>query len=89
MVITIAKRKYFVAKKVGIIWLHKLHLHPKMNVMVNASGTSPHFGTNSFLLHQFMYNAFFFFFQMGDHEELLLKDGLYAKLNKIQADILT
>ncbi|KAK7395784.1 hypothetical protein VNO78_16354 [Psophocarpus tetragonolobus] len=27
--------------------------------------------------------------EMGDHEELLLKDGLYAKLNKIQADILT
>ncbi|KAK7339575.1 hypothetical protein VNO77_20252 [Canavalia gladiata] len=27
--------------------------------------------------------------EMGNHEELLLKDGLYAKLNKIQADILT
>jgi len=26
---------------------------------------------------------------MGDHEELMLKDGLYAKLNKLQADILT
>ncbi|KAK7373274.1 hypothetical protein VNO80_06674 [Phaseolus coccineus] len=25
--------------------------------------------------------------EMGDHEELMLKDGLYAKLNKIQADI--
>ncbi|XP_020236724.1 ABC transporter B family member 26, chloroplastic isoform X9 [Cajanus cajan] len=27
--------------------------------------------------------------EKGDHEELLLRDGLYAKLNKIQADILT
>ncbi|BAT84648.1 hypothetical protein VIGAN_04207600 [Vigna angularis var. angularis] len=27
--------------------------------------------------------------EMGDHEELMLKDGLYAKLNKIQANILT
>jgi len=26
---------------------------------------------------------------MGDHEELMLKDGLYARLNKIQADIMT
>ncbi|KAK7260683.1 hypothetical protein RIF29_26934 [Crotalaria pallida] len=27
--------------------------------------------------------------EMGNHEELLLKDGLYAKLNRIQSDILT
>lgn len=27
--------------------------------------------------------------EMGNHEELILKNGLYAKLNKIQADILT
>ncbi|XP_061365649.1 ABC transporter B family member 26, chloroplastic-like isoform X2 [Gastrolobium bilobum] len=27
--------------------------------------------------------------EMGNHDELLLKDGLYAKLNKIQTDILT
>lgn len=26
--------------------------------------------------------------EMGNHEQLLLKDGLYAKLNRIQADIL-
>jgi len=26
---------------------------------------------------------------MGNHEELIVKNGLYAKLNKIQADILT
>ncbi|XP_058756293.1 ABC transporter B family member 26, chloroplastic-like [Vicia villosa] len=25
--------------------------------------------------------------EMGNHEELLVKDGLYAKLNKIQADV--
>ncbi|XP_019458938.1 PREDICTED: ABC transporter B family member 26, chloroplastic-like [Lupinus angustifolius] len=27
--------------------------------------------------------------EMGNHEELLLKDGLYAKLNRFQSDILT
>ncbi|XP_073222208.1 ABC transporter B family member 26, chloroplastic-like isoform X4 [Cicer arietinum] len=27
--------------------------------------------------------------EMGNHDELLVKDGLYAKLNRIQADILT
>ncbi|KAJ7970785.1 ABC transporter B family protein [Quillaja saponaria] len=27
--------------------------------------------------------------EMGDHRELLLKDGLYAQLNKVQTDILT
>jgi ABC-type multidrug transport system fused ATPase/permease subunit len=30
-----------------------------------------------------------FVLQMGNHEELIVKNGLYAKLNKFQADIVT
>jgi len=38
--------------------------------------------------NQFIF-IYFLFLQMGDHEELMRNDGLYAKLTKIQADILT